>query len=84
MGRAGSASFAEYLIAIMASMQFCVLLCFAVPIILLVRKMRKIFSLLMGVILLSIAVLLLTPFGFAYSGNPKWLAPQRFMILVSI
>lgn len=83
MGRAGAASYAEFLIAIMASAQFCVLLCFAVPIILLVQKMKKIFSSMMGIVLLSIAVLLLTPFGFPYSGNPKWLAPQRFMIVHS-
>ncbi|KAL3286357.1 hypothetical protein HHI36_000864 [Cryptolaemus montrouzieri] len=82
-GRAGAGSYAEFLIAIMTSLQFCMLLCFAVPVILLVQKVKKVFSLLMGIFLVSIAVLLLTPLGFPYSGNPNSPAPQRFMIIHS-
>ncbi|KAF7284418.1 hypothetical protein GWI33_022202 [Rhynchophorus ferrugineus] len=80
MGRAGSGSHAEYLIAVMISALFAMLFSFAVPLILLVRKVERIFSILIAVFLISLAVLILTPLGFPYSGVPGKLAPQRFMI----
>jgi hypothetical protein len=80
MGRAGAGSHAEFLIAIMVSIMFTFLFSFAVPLILLVRSIERIFSLLIGLFLLSLAVLILTPLGFPYSGEPTSLAPQRFMI----
>lgn len=83
MGRAGAGSHAEFLIAIMVSIMFTFLFSFAVPLILLVRSIERIFSLLIGLFLLSLAVLILTPLGFPYSGEPTSLAPQRFMIAVS-
>ncbi|XP_066142542.1 endoplasmic reticulum metallopeptidase 1-like isoform X2 [Euwallacea fornicatus] len=80
MGRAGAGSHAEYLIAAMISFLFAKMFSFAVPLILLVRKVDKIFKSLIAVFLMSLAVLLLTPLGFPYSGGPNVLAPQRFMI----
>lgn len=80
MGRAGGSSQAEYLIATMVSLLFTMLFCFATPLILLVRKVERIFSILIGIFLISLAVLILTPLGFPYSGEPNFLAPQRFMI----
>ncbi|XP_044264233.1 endoplasmic reticulum metallopeptidase 1-like isoform X5 [Tribolium madens] len=80
MGRAGAGSYAEFLIAIMVSMLFTLLFSFAVPLILLVRGIERIFSLLTGLFLLSLAILILTPLGFPYSGESTSLAPQRFMI----
>lgn len=77
-------SHAEYLIALMNSLLFAMLFSFAVPLILLVKKVERIFSLLIATFLISLAVLLLTPLGFPYSGGPDVLAPQRFMIAVSI
>ncbi|XP_018563035.1 endoplasmic reticulum metallopeptidase 1 isoform X1 [Anoplophora glabripennis] len=80
MGRAGSGSHAEYLIAVMVSSLFAMLFTFVVPLILLIRKVERIFSLLTGLFLLSLAILILTPLGFPYSGDQNSLAPQRFMI----
>ncbi|EFA07296.2 endoplasmic reticulum metallopeptidase 1 isoform X1 [Tribolium castaneum] len=80
MGRAGAGSYAEFLIAIMVSLLFTLLFSFAVPLILLVRGIERIFSLLTGLFLLSLAILILTPLGFPYSGESTSLAPQRFMI----
>ncbi|KAJ3647303.1 hypothetical protein Zmor_019187 [Zophobas morio] len=80
MGRAGAGSHAEFLIAIMVSTLFTLLFSFAVPLILLVKGVERIFSLLTGLFLLSVALLILTPLGFPYSGEPSSLAPQRFMI----
>lgn len=82
MGRAGSGSHAEYLIAVMVSSLFAMLFSFVVPLILLIRKVERIFSLLTGLFLLSLAILILTPLGFPYSGDQNSLAPQRFMIAV--
>ncbi|CAH0550191.1 unnamed protein product [Brassicogethes aeneus] len=80
MGRAGAGSHAELLIALMVSTMFAQLISFAVPIILLVRRVERIFSLLSGIFLISLALLILTPLGFPYSGEPGSLAPQRFMM----
>lgn len=80
MGRAGSGSHAEYLIAVMTTALFAMLFSFAVPLILLVRKVERIFSILIAVFLISLALLILTPLGFPYSGTPGKLAPQRFMM----
>lgn len=80
MGRAGSGSHAEYVIAVMIAVIFAKLFSFAIPLILLVRKVERIFSFLIATFLISLAVLLLTPLGFPYSGEPGHLAPQRFMM----
>ncbi|KAJ8969459.1 hypothetical protein NQ317_008791 [Molorchus minor] len=80
MGRSGSGSHAEYLIAVMVSSFFSMLFSFVVPLILLVRRVERVFSILTGLFLLSLAILILTPLGFPYSGEPNALAPQRFMI----
>ncbi|XP_060528863.1 endoplasmic reticulum metallopeptidase 1-like [Cylas formicarius] len=80
MGRAGAGSHAEFLIAVMVSVLFAMLFSFAVPLILLVKKVDRIFSLLIGLFLISLAFLILTPLGFPYSGDPNVLAPQRFMM----
>nr|XP_023012163.1 endoplasmic reticulum metallopeptidase 1-like [Leptinotarsa decemlineata] len=80
MGRAGAGSHAEYLIAIMVTCMFSTLFTFVVPLGLLVRGIERIFSLLTGLFLLSLAILILTPLGFPYSGEAGALAPQRFMI----
>lgn len=80
MGRAGAGSHAEFLTAAMASLLFAMLFSFVVPLILLVRKLDGILKSLIGVYLISLAILLLTPLGFPYSASPGVLAPQRFMI----
>lgn len=36
----------------------------------------------MGIFLITIGVLILTPLGFPYSGDLSSLAPERFMIAV--
>ncbi|CAH1998298.1 unnamed protein product [Acanthoscelides obtectus] len=82
MGRAGAGSHAEFLIAIMVSSLFSMLFSFVVPLVLLVRGVERIFSCLVGLFWISLALLILTPSGFPYSGEPGHLAPQRFMIAV--
>lgn len=84
MGRAGAGYNSEMLIAIIATFLFLPLISFVVPLILLVRRIERIFKLLIGVFLMSIAVLLLTRFGFPYSGEQNYLAPQKFMLAVSV
>lgn len=82
MGRAGAGSHAELLIAIMVSSMFANLFSFVVPLVLLVKGVERIFSLLTGLFLMSLAALILTPMGFPYSGEQGALAPQRFMMAV--
>lgn len=84
MGRAGGGSHAEILIAFMVSSMFATLFSFVVPLVLLVRGAERIFSLLTGLFLISLAALILTPLGFPYSGEHGALAPQRFMMAVRI
>lgn len=83
MGRAGAGNNSEILISLMVSILFAFQISTAVPLILLVRDSHRIFSLLLGIFLISIAVLLLTPLGFPYSGDPRAPAPQKFMLSVS-
>lgn len=84
MGRSGAGSHAEFLMAIMVSILFNLLFAFASPLILLVKRAERVFSLLTGLFLISVAILILTPLGFPYSGDSSLLAPQRFMIAVRI
>ncbi|KAF5299923.1 hypothetical protein FQR65_LT09318 [Abscondita terminalis] len=80
MGRSGAAYNSEVLIAILITYFYSVVISYVVPLILLIKSVERVFSLLLGVFLLSIAVLILTPLGFPYSGDPNAPAPQRFMI----
>ncbi|CAH1181734.1 unnamed protein product [Phyllotreta striolata] len=80
MGRAGSGSHAEFLVSVLVTSIFATLFSFVAPLALLVKGIERIFSLLTGLFFLSLALLILTPMGFPYSGEPGALAPQRFMI----
>lgn len=82
MGRAGAGNNSEVLISVMVSVLFALLVSFAVPLIILVKDSYKVFNLLLGIFLISVGFLLLTPLGFPYSGDPKSPAPQRFMLCV--
>lgn len=84
MGRSGAGNNAEILIAVIVSAMHSLLFTCATPLVLLVRGVERIFSILWGLFLISVAVLLLTPMGFPYSGKPGSLAPERFMIAVSL
>ena len=57
---------------------------FQVPLILLVKNPSRILSLLGGLFLIAVGLLILTPLGFPYSGDPAGPAAQRFMIAVSV
>ncbi|KAI4469139.1 metallopeptidase m28 family member [Holotrichia oblita] len=80
MGRAGAGNNSEILISLMISVLFALQVSFAVPLILLVMDPYKVLNLLLGVFLISVGVLLLTPLGFPYSGDPRAPAPQKFML----
>ncbi|XP_032686558.1 endoplasmic reticulum metallopeptidase 1-like isoform X1 [Odontomachus brunneus] len=80
MGRTGSSINSEIVMAIMLSMLFCLLLSFTLPIVLLIKNAERIISVIIGIFLVAIAVLILTPLGFPYSGDPLSPAAQRFMI----
>lgn len=56
---------------------------FQLPIVLLIKNAERIISVIVGIFLIAIAVLILTPLGFPYSGDPLSPAPQRFMIAVT-
>lgn len=81
MGRAGAGINSEVVIANMVSLLFCQLLSFVLPIVLLIRNAERVLSVLMGIFLISIGVLILTPLGFPYSGDPTSPAAERFMIM---
>nr|XP_012220395.1 PREDICTED: endoplasmic reticulum metallopeptidase 1-like isoform X1 [Linepithema humile]XP_012220396.1 PREDICTED: endoplasmic reticulum metallopeptidase 1-like isoform X2 [Linepithema humile] len=80
MGRSGGSINSEVVMAIMLSILFCELLSFTLPIVLLIKNAERIISVFIGIFLIAIAVLILTPLGFPYSGDPSSPAPQRFMI----
>ncbi|EFN89465.1 Endoplasmic reticulum metallopeptidase 1, partial [Harpegnathos saltator] len=80
MGRIGSSINSEIVMAIMLSILFCLLLSFTLPIVLLIKDAERIISVIIGIFLVAIAVLILTPLGFPYSGDPLSPAAQRFMI----
>ncbi|KMQ89025.1 endoplasmic reticulum metallopeptidase 1-like protein, partial [Lasius niger] len=50
------------------------------PIVLLIKNAERIINVIVGIFLIAIAVLILTPLGFPYSGDPLSPAPERFMI----
>lgn len=52
------------------------------PIVVLVKNAERVMSVLIGVFLIATGVLILTPLGFPYSGDPLSPAPERFMIAV--
>lgn len=54
------------------------------PLVLLLQKVYTVFSTLAVVLFVSFLVLVFTPLGFPYSGDPNNLAPQRFMVAVSV
>nr|XP_012141016.1 PREDICTED: endoplasmic reticulum metallopeptidase 1-like [Megachile rotundata]XP_012141017.1 PREDICTED: endoplasmic reticulum metallopeptidase 1-like [Megachile rotundata]XP_012141018.1 PREDICTED: endoplasmic reticulum metallopeptidase 1-like [Megachile rotundata]XP_012141019.1 PREDICTED: endoplasmic reticulum metallopeptidase 1-like [Megachile rotundata] len=80
MGRSGSSINSEVVMANMLCILFCLLLSFTLPIVLLIKNAERILSVLVGIFLITIGVLILTPLGFPYSGDLSSLAPERFMI----
>lgn len=59
------------------------MVCSQNPLVLLLRKVYTVFSTLAVVLSVSFLVLVFTPLGFPYSGDPDNLAPQRYMVAVS-
>lgn len=84
MGRSGAGNNSEILIAVIVSAMHALLFTCATPLVVLVKGVERVFSILWGLFLISVAVLLLTPMGFPFSGKPGSLAPERFMIAVSV
>ncbi|XP_025425478.1 endoplasmic reticulum metallopeptidase 1-like isoform X2 [Sipha flava] len=80
MGRSGSGNHAESVMSLITSAMFTLVFSFYNPLVLLLRKVYTLFCSLAVVLLISFLVLVFTPFGFPYSGDPNNLAPQRFMI----
>ncbi|XP_043257384.1 endoplasmic reticulum metallopeptidase 1-like [Colletes gigas] len=80
MGRSGSSINSEVVMANTLSIIFCLLLSFTLPVVLLIKNAERVLSVLLGIFLITIAVLILTPLGFPYSGDLTSLAPERFMI----
>ncbi|XP_043284842.1 endoplasmic reticulum metallopeptidase 1-like [Venturia canescens] len=80
MGRSGASINSEVLIANTLSLLFCLLLSFTLPLVLLIKNAGRVLSVMIGMFLISIGVLILTPLGFPYSGDVTSPAPQRFMI----
>ncbi|XP_074112477.1 endoplasmic reticulum metallopeptidase 1 [Cotesia typhae] len=80
MGRLGAGTNSEVIMANMLSILFCLLLSFTMPMVILIKNAGRIISVMIGLFYLSVAVLILTPLGFPYSGDVSSPAPQRFMI----
>lgn len=53
------------------------------PIVVLVKNASRVISVLVGIFLIATGILILTPLGFPYSGDPSSPAPERFMIVVN-
>lgn len=81
MGRSGSGNHAEEVIAFITATIFSLLFNLLSPLILYVRSPKKILAALSTVFLGSLLVLLFTPFGFPYSGDPEAPTPQRHMVM---
>lgn len=82
MGRIGSTFNSEIIVAIMICVFFGIMFSFVTQLILLAENPDLIISLPIGLSFFAIALILLTPLGFPYSGEPNALAPQRFIISV--
>ncbi|XP_017763460.1 PREDICTED: endoplasmic reticulum metallopeptidase 1-like [Eufriesea mexicana] len=80
MGRSGSSINSEVVMANMLCILFSLLLSFTLPFVLLIKNAERILSVLVGIFLITIGILILTPLGFPYSGDLSSLAPERFMI----
>ncbi|XP_067004414.2 endoplasmic reticulum metallopeptidase 1 [Anabrus simplex] len=80
MGRVGAGNNPEVIVAVITSLMFLLLFSFLTPLILLVRNPQRILSVLIGLFLAAMGVLILTPLGFPYSGDPAAPSPQRFMM----
>ncbi|XP_046493405.1 endoplasmic reticulum metallopeptidase 1 isoform X2 [Neodiprion pinetum] len=80
MGRSGAGINAEIVIANMISFIFCLLLSFTLPIVIVVKNAGRLISIMIGIFLIAVSILILTPLGFPYSGDPLAPAPARFMI----
>lgn len=84
MGRTGGAVNIELALAVLVSILVALQTCWAASVVLLVREVARVLNLLLGLVLLSVAVLLLTPLGFPYTGGSSSMstvpAPQRFML----
>ncbi|XP_012284730.1 endoplasmic reticulum metallopeptidase 1 isoform X2 [Orussus abietinus] len=80
MGRAGAGINSEVVMANMLAILFCLLLSFTLPIVLLIKNADRVMSVLIGTFLFATGILILTPLGFPYSGDPLAPAPERFMI----
>ncbi|KAG7189889.1 hypothetical protein KM043_006060 [Ampulex compressa] len=80
MGRFGGSVNSEVVMANMLSLLFCLLLSFVLPIGLLVKNAERVTNVLIGIFLIAVGLLILTPLGFPYSGDPLSPAPERFMI----
>ncbi|CAD1468779.1 unnamed protein product, partial [Heterotrigona itama] len=80
MGRSGSSINSEVVMANMLCILFSLLLSFTLPFVLLIKNAERILSVLVGIFLITVGVLILTPLGFPYSGDLSSLAPERFMI----
>lgn len=80
MGRVGAGNNAEVMVGLLIGAKFGLLFTCVVPLILLVKNPARILSILGGLFLIAIGLLILTPLGFPYSGDPAAPAPQRFMI----
>jgi len=80
MGRSGSGNHAESVMSLITSAMFTLVFSFYNPLVLLLQKVYTLFSTLAVVLLVSFLVLVFTPLGFPYSGDPDNLAPQRYMV----
>ncbi|XP_076681167.1 endoplasmic reticulum metallopeptidase 1 isoform X2 [Andrena cerasifolii] len=80
MGRSGSSINSEVVMGNLLCIVFCLLLSFSLPIVFLIKNAERVLSVLAGIFLITIGMLILTPLGFPYSGDPSSLAPERFMI----
>ncbi|XP_012263393.2 endoplasmic reticulum metallopeptidase 1-like [Athalia rosae] len=80
MGRSGAGINSEIVIANMISFLFSLLFSFTVPLVLVVENAGRVISIMIGIFLIAVSILILTPLGFPYSGDPLAPAPARFMI----
>ncbi|XP_063241668.1 endoplasmic reticulum metallopeptidase 1-like isoform X2 [Bacillus rossius redtenbacheri] len=80
MGRSGAGNHAEAVVALLSTVQFMLLFCYLVPLILLVREPQRIFLVFGSIFATALLLLFFTPLGFPYSGRLDSPTPQRFLL----
>ncbi|XP_071454875.1 endoplasmic reticulum metallopeptidase 1-like [Hetaerina americana] len=83
MGRIGSATNPDAIVAILTVVPYSLILTYMTPLVVLVRRPAVVLGVLGSVFTLGFALVCFTPLGFPYTGDARAPAPQRIMMIHS-